>query len=52
VRLESLAQLPQEDLRASLIGLPDELGMSLDVTGALVAAQRLGRDVAHAPLLL
>jgi hypothetical protein len=35
VRLKSLAQLAQEDLRASLIGLPDELGMSLDVTGAL-----------------
>lgn len=52
VRLQSLAQLAQEDLRASLIGLPDEVGMSLDVAGALVAAQRLGRDVALAPLLL
>jgi hypothetical protein len=52
VRLESLAQLAQEDLRASLIGLPDEVGMSLDVAGALVAAQWLGRDVAYPPLLL
>jgi hypothetical protein len=50
--LKSLTQLAQEDLRAGLVGLPDEVGMSLDVAGALVAAQRLGRDVAHAPLLL
>jgi len=42
VRLESLTQLAQEDLRASFIGLPDKLGMSLNVAGALVAAQRLG----------
>lgn len=49
MHLKSLAQLAQEDLRASLIGLQDEIGMGLDVTGALVAAQRLGREVPQAP---
>lgn len=35
VRLRSFAQLAQEDLRASLIRLLDEVGMSLDVARTL-----------------
>jgi hypothetical protein len=50
--LKSLAQLAQEDLWASLVGLPDAVGVSLDAVGALVAAQRLGGDVPEALLLL
>ena len=36
--LERVAPLAQEDLRASLVGLQDEVGMSLDVMRALVAS--------------
>jgi hypothetical protein len=50
--LKIIAQLAQEDLRAGLVGLQDEVGMSLDVMRALVAPQGLGRDVPHALLLL
>src|SRR5215212_8694410 len=50
--LERVAQLAQEDLRTSLVGLQDERGMSLDVAGALVAPQGRGSDVPLALLLL
>src|SRR4051812_16338715 len=52
VLLECVAHLTQEDLRAALVGLQDEFGMSLDVLGALVASPGLGSDVPLALLLL
>jgi len=52
VLLKGVAQLAQEDLRTSLIGLQDERGMSLDVVGALVASQEFGSDMPRALLLL
>ena len=46
--LERVAQLAQEDLRVGLVGLQDEVGMSLDVMQALVATQGLGRGSVRA----
>jgi hypothetical protein len=51
-RLKGVAQLTQDDLRAGLIGLQDEGGLSLDVVRALVAPQGLGRNMPLALLLL
>lgn len=49
--LKSLAQRAEECARKS-IGLPDDIGVSLNLAEALVAARWLGRDLGHGPLLL
>ena len=49
--LQDLAQFVQEDLWPGLIGLQDQLGMSLDAVRALIAALALGREVPLARLL-
>ncbi len=52
VLLQHRAQFAQEELRASLVDLQDELGMSFQAAGAPVASQGLGCEVPLALLLL
>jgi len=42
---QPVAEFVQEDLRMSLVGRQDQIGMRLDGSRAVVAPRRLGRDL-------